>query len=466
MRDSGFKTRETEAKRKLLSFYEEILKNSFFGFIKSFRNSFVVNGEGFNEDKDIKRRILIKSIDSKKANYDKKKGVVCFVLRISTNNFYCVEIHKVIAISQDIHLLRDMVTAFQKNQLRICESSKNNEDIHEIYNDIFELGLLLNIESSNLRLIKGVLSRLKFWSSSTYEGSKVEFCIGVSKTDDKNDSSSICDFLQSKYSATISNSAESMIVINKAGEIIDYICKNDDDLDESIECPSFCKGIVSTALKNNQQGFSSFLILTKSGDICLLNHNGALRGLYRSSRWQLISPEPFIYHSFGSLYKTGINDTIPKERHNDPFLKKVFSLTIDLSLLYCGGIISFIRDANCFIEEEKINNRDNLFVDSLKNNKKIMQLKMLSKNEINAFMRINNNVILELLAMDGATCIDFESKKFIVSGYILNNVEPVDGHGGRGAAAYRLSNYGLAIKVSEDGGITLYNNKSKIYEIK
>ena len=452
-------------KRKYLSFHTKLLEDSFLGFIAFFQDAFVVIRDDFVSTNDIFSREVSKNFTQSESKVLKVNDVVSFFLRISSNNVYCVEIHKVIALSQDISLLRDMVTAFEKNQLRICEAS-NEDDINEIYYDIFELALLNNIESSNLKLTKRVLFSLKKWSSMTYEGSKVDFCIGVCNAGEVNNQTSICSYLQSKYSATVSNSSETMIVVNRYGEIIDYVHKNDSSCNESLDCPSFCKSIISAALEREELHFSSFLILTKNGDICFLNKKGTLKGLFRSSRWQLISPETFIYHCYRALFKTGINNTFAKDMHKNPFLKKIFALTIDLSLLYCGGIVSFVKNRQLFIEQEKIKKCDNLLECEEPNNKKIMQLKMLKNNNMDAFLQTNNNVLLELLAMDGASCIDFETKRFIVSGFILDQIEPIEGHGGRGAAAFHLSNYGLSIKVSEDGGITLYNDSKKIYEIK
>lgn len=348
--------------------------------------------------------------------------------------------------------------------MRICEAL-NKDDLINIYYDIFELAFLSNVDNKSLVLLKRLITELKNWSSITYEGSKVEFSIGVTEENGCDNKTSITEFLRSKYSAMISNSTNSMIVIGTNGNIIDYIYNDNERCIESLDCPSLCKNIVSKAL-NEKYMFSCFLVLTKNSDIFLISRDGTLRGLFRGNKWQLISPETFIYHSCKALFGVGYKDTFLKDLHHNPMLKKIFSIAMDLSLSYCGGIVSFVKNKEEFLKEEFVEDEKNLLLKDENNAKKILFLKMLGGNNDNAFVETHNNALIELLSMDGAMCVDSESKKIIVLGYILKNIKPIDEHGGRGAAAYHLSKYGLSIKVSEDGKITLYNNSLKIYEIK
>lgn len=66
--------------------------------------------------------------------------------------------------------------------------------------------------------------------------------------------------------------------------------------------------------------------------------------------------------------------------------------------------------------------------------------------------------------MDGATIIDVKGNILAVGAIIQN--ESGSYGGGRGSAAKLLSNYGLAIKISTDGYIEVYENKKIKYRIK
>lgn len=66
--------------------------------------------------------------------------------------------------------------------------------------------------------------------------------------------------------------------------------------------------------------------------------------------------------------------------------------------------------------------------------------------------------------MDGATILD-KNGDVISFGAIIQNDSGSYG-GGRGAAARKLSNYGLAIKISTDGYIEVYINGHVKYRMK
>ena len=66
--------------------------------------------------------------------------------------------------------------------------------------------------------------------------------------------------------------------------------------------------------------------------------------------------------------------------------------------------------------------------------------------------------------MDGATILN-KKGDILAVGAIIQNESGSYG-GGRGAAAKRLSKYGMAIKISTDGYIEVYINENLKYKIK
>lgn len=80
------------------------------------------------------------------------------------------------------------------------------------------------------------------------------------------------------------------------------------------------------------------------------------------------------------------------------------------------------------------------------------------------FAAMDRKLRSELIGLDGA-CILYFSGKVYSYGAIIQNDSGSTG-GGRGAAAKKLSKYGLAVKISTDGYIELYVNSECVYEIK
>ena len=69
-----------------------------------------------------------------------------------------------------------------------------------------------------------------------------------------------------------------------------------------------------------------------------------------------------------------------------------------------------------------------------------------------------------MIALDGACILDCKGGVYSFGAIIRN--ESGSSGGGRGAAAKKLSSYGMAIKISTDGYIEVYVNRELVYEIK
>ena len=80
------------------------------------------------------------------------------------------------------------------------------------------------------------------------------------------------------------------------------------------------------------------------------------------------------------------------------------------------------------------------------------------------FQKLDRKLRGELIAMDGA-CILNHAGEVYSFGAIIQNDSGSTG-GGRGAAAKKLSTYGMAVKISTDGYIELYVDGEERYAIK
>lgn len=80
------------------------------------------------------------------------------------------------------------------------------------------------------------------------------------------------------------------------------------------------------------------------------------------------------------------------------------------------------------------------------------------------FLEIDRKLRAELIAMDGACILDLSGNVCAV-GAIIQNDSGSSG-GGRSAAAKKLSNFGIAIKISSDGYIELFIEGEPVYAVK
>jgi len=77
------------------------------------------------------------------------------------------------------------------------------------------------------------------------------------------------------------------------------------------------------------------------------------------------------------------------------------------------------------------------------------------------FQELDRRLRQELLAMDGAMVLDHLGN-IVAAGAIISVSAGSEG-GGRTAAAKKGSSLGLGVKISEDGGISVYKEERKVF---
>ena len=240
------------------------------------------------------------------------------------------------------------------------------------------------------------------------------------------------------------------------------------------------------------EGDAVGVFLLNNGDIVLAK-NQSVQFIKRNLKWVNMSYDVFANVVFAK-YKKG---NVPKE-----LLEQVYASTLDVSFSHTGGIISVIKDIKHLTNIPKtesvigkpiellpiLNPCDNLInhytldelnqvLDDLhkelgiKPVKKEEKKKRLLKRKVvdalvdqKGFLEIDRKLRAELIAMDGACILDLKGRVCAV-GAIIQNDSGSSG-GGRSAAAKKLSNYGLAIKISTDGYIELFIEGEPVYAVK
>jgi DNA integrity scanning protein DisA with diadenylate cyclase activity len=189
-------------------------------------------------------------------------------------------------------------------------------------------------------------------------------------------------------------------------------------------------------------------MLSRQGDILVFN-DGSLRFTYRYGRWQYWNHAHLI-HLLRDLARTqGVGETI-----RGKVVGAIYRAALDVSFRRSGGLFVVLR------------NRRNLskvmgLTDSIGNPNCGQQDKdfdvVVGGHPIQTMARA---VAAELAALDGALVFD-NAGKLLAYGAVLRprKAGKLRGtEGSRTKAAIGASNYGLAIKVSSDGDITVYHS--------
>ena len=245
-----------------------------------------------------------------------------------------------------------------------------------------------------------------------------------------------------------------------------------------------------------------------------LVNNAKIKLVKREGKWHNFDSDVFI-----GVLKSTISNDDSNTIAND-VLNAIYATSLDVSFAHSGGIIAVTKDASDLIKDNKLeklksdyesiktdwisdkisnpmsftkyfNNKISNFsiidyidylpfgnLDKLydtyseyyKNDKSNYEKRMIKRkmlqNLINnePFYRLDRKLRTELVSMDGATIIDYKGNIISVGAIIQNDSGSYGG--GRGAAAKKLSNFGIAIKISTDGYIEVYKKEKIIYKIK
>jgi hypothetical protein len=214
--------------------------------------------------------------------------------------------------------------------------------------------------------------------------------------------------------------------------------------------PEWCRNIALCSTRN-RIGLS----LTRQGDILYFEH-GSLKFTRRFGRWQY----------WNHAYNIEILKTMARAQKVKPnILGKVtsylYKYALDISFRHSGGLFVILRNKN---EIHSIV-RDG---DSLKDVKRSEVKKQFDRFlDGKSILGIDRNVILELASIDGALVFSNHGG-LLAYGAILSpkrrqNINSAEGS--RSKAAIGASHFGVAIKISSDGDITIYEAGQKFIQI-
>lgn len=387
-------------------------------------------------------------------------------------------------------------------------------DRKHIYKNAIEENLiasLLNVKVEDTNKVIDLIDKMKLWSLKSYEGKKVPYAFIIDSKAKGNKNLNYLEFLDSDFSATITDGISSIITLDLNCNFVDYRSVSEENVVVSAEIPDdkcvplrFAQILVNYVVGNR---IGVFLLV--NGDI-LVSKGSEILFVHRNNKWINFSGERYRVMLQSIAHKNSLGIL-----NNELDLSNIFSTVLDVSFSHSGGIIAVVKK-NLFNKDRILSKLDDytntynskISIDEYKaklqesfkqeylakllsgTNKCISELtpeqekrlkrefeKRFSKrmavetlinngsNNYFHFSSINRKLRAELIGMDGATILD-ENGFIIAVGAIIQNDKGSSG-GGRGAAASKLSSYGgFATKISTDGYIELYCDGDVLYQIK
>lgn len=326
--------------------------------------------------------------------------------------------------------------------------------------------------------IGALFDELETWAVKTYEGKNVT--MGFIINQDAESDFAVGEqrwlhFMHDDASAMLTDCIHSVIELDAQCNFVAY-----HSLSEGNQIPG-CELSNKTPLRFAQmiQGFvkgkKCGVFLLNNGDIVLAKDQ-EVRFVRRNLRWLNLS-----YRAFRNALQPFVekNSGIGGEsaKRMEEMLESIFASVLDISLAHSGGIVAVVGGAwpgssiaKNSEDEPILAPCDDLLsnaYDVEENNADIRALKRAVIKSLvagNAFDKLDRKLRSELLGLDGACIIGCDGRIQSFGAIIRNDSGSLGG--GRGAAARKLSEYGMAVKISTDGYIEVYVDGKLVYSIK
>jgi hypothetical protein len=145
----------------------------------------------------------------------------------------------------------------------------------------------------------------------------------------------------------------------------------------------------------------------------------------------------------------------------DPALRAaIHESCLDVSFARSGGCIAVVNWGDMDRVSPEYVDSEDLLSNGKRYKNRLLSVVIAGR----AFQDIDRRVRLELLSLDGAIVLDRYGRVISV-GTIIDVPAGSEGGGGRTAAARRLSEIGLAVKVSQDGRVSAYRGRNEVFRV-
>lgn len=294
--------------------------------------------------------------------------------------------------------------------------------------------------------VSAVLRTLHTLSEQSYENKALTFgCIlNPRDTTPAGEDSFPADFLRSKKYKALSDGFRTAYLVSTHGAVVDFL-----DLDRA--------GSVKLSEKNHypdwteplakaSRGGRCGIALSRQGDILVFDE-GTLRLTYRYGQWQ--------YWNHSHLVKL-LRDRAKAQRVPKTVLGRVvgaiYRVALDVSFRRSGGLFVILHNKDTLHD---IVRQGDAIGDTDRHSTDTSFDRVIAKRAIQSLPR---SVAVELASLDGAVVLR-NSGQVVAYGAVLQPKKSGRLHGSEGSrtkAAIGASNYGLAVKVSSDGDISVY----------
>lgn len=406
---------------------------------------------------------------------EKKQTYAYFYPRIGTEEspspFYCkIGIYSSAALKRPaISILRELlkVTQYDYNDYFSIKrnygkgNARQNSYKSRTLDLAFELGMCQWIVSDpeDATVLHTIICRMLEWSGRTYEGKNVPF--GIVIDFDKVAAEGAADylhFLTNDSSAVFTDGIFTGILLDKKGKVISFLTRNSASTGAASSQDVFVP-YQFVDIAQNCVGATIGIIVLTNGEILIIKDQ-AICFAKRGRKWVCFDWSR-VYSNLRTYFLLGGKTD---ERAIKSSIQAIYCTLLDVSFAHTGGCLSLVLPSKENEIDNVIKERIDLFAVgvctrgiSAESREKIEVLTYLLSspaNTMSSFFEIEKPLRKEILSLDGATVVSMDGT-FYCAGSIVA-VSGGSSGGGRTAAAKKLAEFGVGIKISEDGYVEAY----------
>jgi hypothetical protein len=304
--------------------------------------------------------------------------------------------------------------------------------------------------------VSEILSALHTLSEQSYENKALTFgaILDPGVRGIQLDAQFPSDFFRVKKYKALSDGFRSAYHVSTDGKIIDFVDLESFEkrsLTEKHYYPDWVEPL-ARASRSGRCGIA----LSRQGDILIFDE-GTLRFTYRFGKWQYWNHT----HLLGLLRDRAIAQKVPRQILGR-VVGTIYRAALDVSFRRSGGLFVILHNRKDLREIVRVG-------DAVgdQNRREETDRQFDAVLEEHTIQSLPRSVVVELASLDGAIVVE-NSGKIRAFGAVLQprKTGVLRGtEGSRTKAAIGASNYGLAIKVSSDGEITIYHNGSEFIRV-
>lgn len=396
----------------------------------------------------------------------------CICDKMTQSPFYCeVGTYSSTAIKKRLSaILREILkvseyncfnNAIRKQRNYGTKSCRHDSYKQRTFQLAFEIGMCtwLTSDYKKATVLHSILCRMQEWAGRTYEGKTVPFGLVIDfSVDASPESVSYLHFLENDSSAVFTDGIFSGILLDKNGKLLSFLSRSTPAPENVKNQDMFVPFQFVDIAQHCNKSAIGIIVLT-NGEIMLIK-NRAVCFAKRGSKWVSFDWER-VYVNLRPYFLLGIDKDEESIRNK---MKDIYCTLLDVSFSHTGGCLAIvIPDIGTDEISKIIKDRFDLSItgnlpegvsDESKEKIEVLKYLLVNHNTIRSFFDIEKPLRKEILSLDGATVVSLDG-----SFYCAGSIVAVPGgssSGGRAAAAKRLAQMGVGIKVSEDGYIEAF----------